>query len=76
MSNKKTENTNEKMPPPEPLVPQTKESVINKKTKVVRSIFNGVLGHLGLRLGETTDDEEYVALLETRRGRTLVQEVK
>lgn len=76
MSNKKAEKADETMLLTEPPVPPTKDSVTDIETKVVRSIFNGVLGHLGLRFGETTDDEEYVALLKTRRGRMLVQEVK
>ncbi len=53
---------------------KTADTAENKKR--VRSVFGGVLGHLGLRLGETTDDEEYVALLKTKRGKTLVEEVK
>lgn len=48
---------------------------VEKKTRV-RSVFDGVLGYLGLRKGETTDDSEYVALLKTKRGKTLVEEVK
>lgn len=48
-----------------------------EKTKQVRVILqNAVLGHKGLRAGDVTDDPEYVALLKTKRGKTLVEEVK
>lgn len=47
-----------------------------EKTKKVRVIFKGVLGHKGLREGDVTDDPEYVALLKTKRGKELVEEVK
>lgn len=47
-----------------------------EKKKQVRVICEGVLGPLGLRKGDTTDDASYVALLKTKRGKTLVEEVK
>lgn len=47
-----------------------------EKTKRVRVICDGVLGPLGLVKGDETDDADYVALLKTKRGKTLVQEVK
>ena len=47
-----------------------------EKKKTVRVICEGVLGPLGLRKGDTTDNEDYVALLKTKRGKTLVEEVK
>lgn len=47
------------------------------KVKPVRVMVmcEGTLGHLLLKKGETTDDEAYVALLKTPRGRALVQKV-
>ncbi len=47
-----------------------------EKSKRVRVICEGTLGHLLLKKGEITDDADYAALLKTRRGRTLVEEVK
>lgn len=44
--------------------------------KKVRVICKETLGHLLLTEGDTTDDPQYVALLKTKRGKTLVQEVK
>lgn len=46
------------------------------KPKKVRVICKGTLGPKLLKKGDVTDDPEYVALLETERGRTLVEEVK
>ncbi len=47
------------------------------KPKQVRVILkNGTLGHLLLTEGKTTDDPAYVALLGTKRGKRLVEEVK
>lgn len=45
-----------------------------KKVRVIKE--NGTLGPLLLSKGDTTDDKEYVALLKTKRGRTLVEAVK
>lgn len=47
-----------------------------EKSKRVRVICDGVLGPLGLVKGNITADSDYVALLKTKRGRTLVEEVK
>lgn len=47
-----------------------------EKPKRVQVIGEGTLGHLLLKKGDTTDDETYVNLLKTKRGKTLVQEVK
>lgn len=52
--------------------PEKKE----KKTQVRVILEKGVLGHLLLKKGEVTDNEEYVGLLKTKRGQTLVEEVK
>lgn len=46
------------------------------KPKQVRVICDGTLGPKLLKKGDVTDDEEYVALLDSERGRTLVEEVK
>lgn len=48
----------------------------NAPKKSVRVICNGTLGDKLLKKGDVTSDEEYVALLKTKRGRTLVEEVK
>lgn len=57
---------------------ETKESTEPqaKKIKKVRVVCEGTLGTKLLKKGDVTDDPEYVALLETERGRTLVQEVR
>lgn len=57
---------------------ETKESTEPqaKKIKKVRVVCEGTLGTKLLKKGDVTDDPEYVALLETERGRTLVEEVK
>lgn len=47
-----------------------------ERAKRVRVICEGVLGDKILPKGSITDDPEYVALLKTDRGRTLVEEVK
>ncbi len=54
-------------PPPQP----------KEKPKRVRVILEkGTLGHLHLKKGDSTEDADYAELLKTRRGRTLVEEVK
>lgn len=56
---------------------QKDEKQKDEKPKTVRVIkANGTLGHLLLQKGDTTSDQEYVALLKTKRGRKLVEEVK
>jgi hypothetical protein len=57
-------------PPPPTTPPATKE-----KPKRVEVICEGTLGHLLLKKGDTTGDEEYVALLKTKRGKMLVREI-
>lgn len=47
-----------------------------KNAKRVEVVCDGILGHRGLKKGDITDDEEYVALLKKERGRKLVREVK
>ncbi len=47
-----------------------------KNATRVEIIADGMLGHKGFKKGDITDDDEYVALLKTDRGRTLVREVK
>ena len=42
----------------------------------VEIIYDGTLGHRNLKRGDITDDEEYVGLLKTERGRRFVREVK
>lgn len=44
-----------------------------KETVKVRVIGNGTIGHLLLKKGDTTDDADYVALLKSERGQTLVE---
>lgn len=39
----------------------------------VRIVGDGTVGHLLLKKGDITEDAEYVALLESKRGRTLVE---
>lgn len=46
-----------------------------EKTKRVRIICKGVLGHKGFKQGDITDDPEYVALLKVK-GQKKVEEVK
>lgn len=46
------------------------------KAKKVRVICEGTLGPQLLKKGDVTDDAEYVALLGTKRGKTLVEEAK
>ena len=46
-----------------------------KPPKRVEVIGDGVLGHLLLQKGEVTDDADYVALLDSERGQTLVREI-
>lgn len=46
-----------------------------KKPTQVRVICKGTLGHLLLKKGDVTDDPEYVELLDSKRGRTLVEKV-
>lgn len=47
-----------------------------KKPKRIRVICKGTLGPKLLTKGDITDDPEYVELLESERGRALVEEVK
>jgi hypothetical protein len=54
-------------PPPSPPV--------KTSTKRVEVLVEN-LGHRLLQKGDVTDDEQYVALLKTARGRKLVREVK
>lgn len=46
------------------------------KVKKVRVICEGTLGPKLLKKGDVTDDAEYIALLGTKRGKTLVEEAK
>lgn len=56
---------------------KTKADAETKKPQKVRVILSeGTLGTKLLKKYDVTDDPEYVALLDTERGRTLVQEVK
>lgn len=57
--------------PPEP----PKEPSGKKVTRVRVILKKGVLGGKRLTLGQETDDPEYVALLDTERGRRLVKAV-
>ncbi len=50
--------------------------VTGKTSRRVRVITDSNLGLKMLKKGDITDDEEYVALLDTERGRLLVEEVK
>jgi hypothetical protein len=60
--------------------PETTDNPQAKTTETkavkVRVIGEGRLGHLLLKKGDVTGDERYVKLLETERGRRLVEEVK
>lgn len=47
-----------------------------KNAKRVEIICDTQLGSKLLKKGDITDDDEYVALLETERGRQLVKEVE
>lgn len=47
-----------------------------KTAKQVEIICDTQLGSKLLKKGDITDDDEYVALLETERGRQLVKEVE
>lgn len=50
--------------------------VASKNSQRVRIIGEGSLGLKMLKKDDITDDEEYVALLDTERGRLLVEAVK
>nr|HQU86361.1 hypothetical protein [Pyrinomonadaceae bacterium] len=52
------------------------KATLVQKPKRVRVICEGTLGTKLLEKGDVTVDPEYVSLLETERGRTLVEEVK
>ena len=63
------EDTKDKKPADKPA-----EETAKKKTQVRVIIENGALGHLLLKKGEVTDNEEYVNLLKTKNQK-LVEEV-
>ncbi len=69
-ANTRNSRVNEPKPPEGENPPQA-----TKKQRVRVILGEGTLGHLGLKGGETTDHEDYVALLKTRRGKSLVQEI-
>lgn len=59
-------------PPPSPTPPKTE---VKEKKVRVEVICEGILGPLGLKKGDITDNEQYVRLLE-KKGQQKVVEVK